>query len=57
MSGRTVPAAWSAAEALGDGLAQLGQGRDLEHAVGDVGLEAGEHPAGERVALDGVDAA
>ncbi len=41
------------ADALGARLAQLGQGRDLEHPVGDLGLEAGEQAPGQRVALDG----
>ncbi len=50
MSGRTVPVDLLAAQPLGARLAQLGQGRDLEHPVGDVGLEAGQQPAGERVA-------
>ena len=55
MSGRTVPADLLGPEALGARLAQLGQGRDLEHPVGDLGLEAGEQAAGERVVLDGVE--
>ena len=38
------------ADALGARLAQLGKRGDLEHALGDVGLEAGEQPPGERVA-------
>ena len=55
MSGRTVPASCSAREPLGAGLAELGQRRDLEHPVGDLGLEAGEQPPGQRVAVDRVD--
>ena len=42
----------SGLDPLGGGLAELGQRGDLEHPVGDLGLEPGQHPAGERVALD-----
>ena len=55
MSGRTDPGELLGAEPLGAGLAQLGQGGDLEDPVGDLGLEPGEQPPGQRVALDGAD--
>ena len=44
-----------AAQALGARLAQLGQGGDLEHPGGDLGLEAGEQPPGQRVAVERAD--
>ena len=55
MSGRTVPARLPRPQQLGAGLAQLVQRRDLEDAHGDLGLEPGQQPAGQRVVLDRVD--
>ena len=51
MSERTVPAELLAADALGHGLAQVGEGGELEHPLGDLGLLAAEQPAGQRVGL------
>ena len=50
MSGRTVPGQLLGAQALGARLAQLGERRDLEHPLGDLGLEPGQQAPGQRVA-------
>ena len=55
MSARTVPASCSARSRSAHALRSSVERGDLEHPVGDVGLEAGEQPPGERMALDRAD--
>ncbi len=51
MSGRTGAGGLPGAEQLGARLAELVERGHLEHADGDLGLEAGQEAAGQRMAL------
>ena len=55
MSARMSPASCCATRLIGVDLAQLGEHRDVEQSHGEFGLEAAEHPAGERVVVERVE--
>ena len=53
MSGRIVPASLLTAQSLGAGLAELGQRRDVEHALGVSGSSPASNRLRQRMVIDG----